>query len=388
MTKIMMICAESSGDFLAAELVDSLKNKDSTLEFTDSVIGSECQKRGLNSIIDLSVIAKMGFVEILTLIPTLFKLRSQILKIIEMQKPDCIILVDGFAFTHFVAKKIRKKYPHIKLVKYIAPKLWAWAPWRAYKLRGVYDLILSCLPFETEFFKQKNIDVTFVGHSVLQRIKMLNSQEKQNFKQLHQIPNDKKVILLLPGSRHAEIIMLKPIFLNTAYKFDTQTHHFIVPIASGKAHYFADLPKNYTVITQTEDRFKAFQISDTALAASGTVSLELMVCQVPTVIAYKVSWLTAKIAQWLVNVPYVTLLNIMMNKEIFPEFLQNNCQVNSLYLALYKNLYDIKTIDYQKQYCIKGTNSLSTYNENNTKIPPNSAAADQILTLLGALKMH
>jgi len=109
---------------------------------------------------------------------------------------------------------------------------------------------------------------------------------------------------------------------------------------------------------------------------------------VPTVIAYKVSWLTAKIAQWLVNVPYVTLLNIMMNKEIFPEFLQSNCQVDSIYPALYKNLYDIKTIDYLKQYCIKGTNSLSTYDENNAKIPPNNAAADQILTLLGALKMH
>lgn len=103
--KIMIICAENSGDLLASELIDGLRIHDNTITFTDSLVGEECKKKGLNTIADLSFIAKMGFVEILSLIPTMFKLRQKIIHTIDTQKPDMVIMVDGFAFTHFVAKK-------------------------------------------------------------------------------------------------------------------------------------------------------------------------------------------------------------------------------------------------------------------------------------------
>ena len=106
MTRVMIVCAEASGDLLASELIDGLRHECPNIEFTDSFIGSECQKKGLRTIADLSSIAKMGFAEIITLIPTIYRLRKTILNVIAQQKPTAIIMVDGFAFTHFIAKKI------------------------------------------------------------------------------------------------------------------------------------------------------------------------------------------------------------------------------------------------------------------------------------------
>ncbi len=381
-TKMMMICAENSGDLLASELVQSLRHENKNIEFTDSLVGTECQKQGLKTIENLSKIAKMGFFEILTLIPTIYKLRSKILDVIATQKPDVVVMVDGFALTHFVAKKIKKLYPQVKIIKYIAPKLWAWASWRAYKLRNIYDLILVCLPFEPAFFAKKNIKTTFIGHSVTQRISVLSNEEKHTLKQKYHIADDKKIILLLAGSRHSEISRLMPIFLQVAEKFNTQNHHFMLPIASGKEAYFKNLPDNYTLISDTQERFKVFQIADAALAASGTVSLELMVCTVPTVIAYKVSWLTHKLALFLITVPYATLLNIMVNKEIFPEFLQAKCNPDTLYHALDKVLNDTETRKMQKEYCHIGTELLSVTDKDGTKIPANQVAAVHICGLL------
>jgi lipid-A-disaccharide synthase len=382
MAKLMIICAESSGDFLVAELIDSLKLQFSDIQFTHSLVGEECKKRGIHSVMPLSLIAKMGFVEILSLIPMILKLRSEIIKTIEIQKPDCVICVDGFALTHFIAKKIKKKYPQIKLVKYIAPKLWAWASWRAYRLK-IYDLVLVCLPFEVDFFQEKHIPVEFVGHSALERIKKIDNLAKQKFKNDYKIPQNKKNILLLLGSRDSEIQQLQSIFWQVAKKFDVKSHHFIIPVADNKQEYFKNIPFEHTLIFDSKHRFKAFQIADVALAASGTVSLELMICKVPTVIAYKVSWLTGKIAHFLVKIPYVTLLNIMFNKEIFPEFLQENCCINALYQAVYQSLYDDKIIQFQKEYCQKGIDMLSVYDENmHKKIPPSSVAAKKIYNLL------
>lgn len=381
MTKMMMICAEDSGDLLASELVQSLRHENKNIEFTDSFVGTECQKQGLKTIENLSKIAKMGFFEILTLIPTIYTLRSKILNVIATQKPDVVVMVDGFAFTHFVAKKIKKLYPQVKIIKYIAPKLWAWASWRAYKLKNIYDLILVCLPFEPEFFAKKNIKTTFVGHSVTQRISVLSNEEKYNLKQKYQIADDKKIILLLPGSRHSEISRLMPVFLQVAEKFNPEKHHFMLPIASGKEAYFKNLPDNYTLIKGTQERFKVFQIADAALAASGTVSLELMVCTVPTVIAYKVSWLTHKLAWLLITVPYATLLNIMLNKEVFPEFLQAKCNPDNLYHALDKILNDTETRKMQKEQCHIGTELLSVTDKDGQKIPANQAAAVHICGL-------
>jgi lipid-A-disaccharide synthase len=378
MTKVMIICAENSGDLLASELVVSLKQECQDIQFTDSLVGTECQKQGMTTIDDLSKIAKMGFFEIITLLPTIYALRTKIINVIATQKPEAIIMVDGFALTHFMAKKIKKIYPHIKIIKYIAPKLWAWASWRAYKLRSLYDLILVCLPFEGAFFAKKNIPTVFVGHSVTQRIHQIDTLEKQALKEKYHIPPNKKIIILLAGSRHSEISRLLPVFLETAKKFDTNNHHFIVPIASGKEHYFDNLPTYYTRITDTQERFKIFQIADAALAASGTVSLELMICHVPTIIAYKVSWLTSKLAHYLIKVPYVTLLNIMMNKEIYPEFLQENCTDDKLYKALYKALYDPETIDMQKKYCAIATDLLYAKDNQGNKIHANLSAARYI----------
>lgn len=378
----MLICAEDSGDLLAAELVDALRDKHSDIEFIDSFVGDACMQRGIkNTIASISSIAKMGFIEILSLIPTVFTLRTKILDTIEKQQPDCVILVDGFAFTHFIAKKIKQKFPHIKLVKYIAPKLWAWAPWRARKLQGVYNLILGCLPFEPEFFAQYNIKVQFVGHSVMQRFEMLGQDAKNTLRHKYQIPENKKIILLLPGSRSSEIKNLWPIFQEASQKFDQEKYHFILPIAPQKQHFFQNLPNYFTIITNSPERFKAFQIADAALAASGTVSLELMVAQVPTVIAYKVSWLSAKLASFLITVPYVTLLNIILHKEIYPEFLQENCTVDKLFHALEKMLNDQEYQNFQQQACIQGISSIQRHDQNGDVLAANKVAADYILDM-------
>ena len=348
--KIMFVCGEASGDLLASELMTALKKQDQTLEFS-GIVGATCEKQGIKSLVPLQEIAVMGITEI---IPSIFRIKNAIhmaVQHIEAQKIDVLICVDAFAFTHRVAAKARAQNPDLKIIKYIPPKLWAWGAWRAKKLQSIYDLILASLPFEVDFFKQYNLDTEFVGHTVLERVPPFDREDQKIFIQKYNLDQSKKNILLLPGSRRAEIDTLLPIFLEVMA--ERPEHDYLLPVAEGRLDQVEGLLSehhkidNLKLIHNIDDRFQAFYLSYAALAASGTVSLELMMTHTPSIIAYKMSWLTAFLAKRLVNVRYASLLNIMLDKMVFPELLQDNCNKNNI-LKAFDGLCD-GGIKYQDQ---------------------------------------
>ncbi len=328
--RVMVICGESSGDLLAAELIRSLRE---TPQFAAAeffgLYGEACEAHAPPSIFPLSMLSVMGITEV---IPKFFKLRrlvSDLVEIASEQKADAIIFVDSFAFTHPIAKRVKQKNLNIKLIRYVAPKLWAWAPGRAKKMRGVYDLIIGLFDFEPDFFAKYNISVRFAGHPAVNRFS--TNQDPARViafnRQYHFQPED-RIITLLPGSRRSEVRALRKIFFEVAekiYQKDKNVKFAIVtPEISGEGRAEFTAPFPLTIIAP-KDRFMLFSLSHAALAASGTVSLELTVAEVPHVIAYRVSAITAFFARKWIQVPFAALTNIIANEAIIPEFLQEDC---------------------------------------------------------------
>ena len=381
----MLICGEASGDLLGAEMIDALNNYPYPIIFS-GIVGTECLKRGVTSLIPLADIAVMGFTEIFTSLPRLYRAKQVALNHIKTHKPDYVIMIDAFAFTHPIAVSVKKHHPEIKIIKYVPPKLWAWLPYRAKKMRGIYDIILATLPFEKEFFKSYGLETIFVGHSVTERIPKYDEYAIQNFREYYNLNPQAKNMLLLPGSRKKEIIKLLPVFLETAglLKEKYSDLQFILPIAQGYETLLVPYKKqldlfNIRIIHTIEDRFTAFHLADAALAASGTVSLELMMTNTPMVIAYKLSPMTAFFARYLVRLPSVSLLNIILKRNILPEFLQDMCQADKLTCPLSDILEKQQLYSTQLDAFIQGRNALIPHNNQGQSLIPSQAVAEAIL---------
>lgn len=367
---ILFLCAESSGDLLASELMNELKSYglEHSLNFQFSgIFGKSCESLGLKSLIPLSDIAVMGIFEIFSALGRLREAKNRVLDYVENHHIDMVICVDGFAFSHPLAVKIQKLSPHTKIIRYVAPKLWAWGNWRAKKLRGIYDVILSNLPFEPDFFKNYEIQTHFVGHSVTQRIKTPIPEEKEYS------------ILLLAGSRKSEITKLMPIFFEVLDNYPN--YPFVMPIADGQEKWFLDNYgqklshyQNLKLIDGTSERFEAFEKSYCAIAASGTVSLELMMADVPAVIIYKFSYLTQLLAKLLVKVKYATLLNILLDKMSFPEYIGENCRFDFIDESFIKLVKKEFLYDQIRQDFVIGRKFFKVYNETGQEITPTKKA--------------
>ena len=375
----MIICGEASGDLLAAELIDAIRLQDNGETNFFGLFGAECAARGLQSEFDLSELAVMGFTEIL---PKFLAIKKRVTELVDLavkRKPDCVIFVDSFAFTHPIAKRLREKAPNIKRIRYVAPKLWAWAPWRAKKLRGVYDDILSLFPFEPEFFAAYSIKTRFVGHPAIDRFVQAAPPEKiAAFNERYDFAPQDKIITLLPGSRRSEVSRLRPVFFDMAkklhaaypdYKFAIVTPETLTGKTGGGEGGFP-----LTHVTSA-DRFTLFARSDTAIAASGTVSLELTVAGVPHIIAYRVGALSAFIARRLIKVKYAALTNIILDKPVIPEFLQEKCETATMLPAFEALLTDKATRAAQSEAFKRCTDLLYPVDAEGKKRKPAEAAA-------------
>ncbi|CAO5679965.1 MAG: Lipid-A-disaccharide synthase [Holosporales bacterium] len=323
MTKtIYLIAGEPSGDFLGARLMRALKAADQTVQFK-GVGGRLMQAEGLESLFPIEDISVMGIFEIL---PKIFEIQKLIKKTvidIELNQPDALVCIDSPGF----CKRVLKKIQHMSCQKfyYVAPSVWAWRPGRAKKLAKLVDHLFCLLPFEPPYFIKHGLKTTFVGHPLVEE--MPTSFIKN--------PNS---VLLLPGSRWQEINTLLPVFLDVA----TRLHEKVMPDARFSIltlpHFeerIQNIIKGYAlpIEVKTQDHTTAFQVAAYAIAASGTVSLELSKYKVPHVIAYKVHPITACLVRLFVHVRFVALPNLLKGRAIVPECLQECCTADSIYHA-------------------------------------------------------
>jgi lipid-A-disaccharide synthase len=296
----------------------------------------------LQSLFALDDTSVMGLREVVPRLPRILMRMRQAANFAVKQEPDIVVLIDTPDFTHNVAKRIRKYAPELKLVDYVAPQVWASRPKRAAQMAKYFDHVLCLLPFEVQFFENVGLAATFVGHPVIERAPAPGAGAA--FRSRYGIAADDKLLVLLPGSRLSEVRFLWPVFRDAVERTQSATGSLkvvvpTVPTVAPRVRQLAEgWRSNILVTDQQEDKFGAFEAADVALAASGTVSTELALAATPMVIGYRVGRLTAAIARRFIKVPYITLVNLILQREAIPEFVQEKCTAERLSAELTKLL--------------------------------------------------
>ncbi|MBY0463294.1 MAG: lipid-A-disaccharide synthase [Alphaproteobacteria bacterium] len=335
---IYLIAGEASGDFLGAGLIKALKKLSPDAKII-GIGGPLMTAEGLSSLFPMHELSLMGLTEILPHAFHILKRIRQTVDDIIQKKPDVVVTIDSPGFCLRVAKKIRKQ-TKISIVHYVAPTVWAWREGRAKKLAAKVDHLLTLFPFEPPYFEKYNLPTTFVGHPLTEQIFKIDP----TFRGRYKIPENATLLSVLPGSRMGEINKLLPIFIEAAERLSEKIDnlHLVFPTLPHLAPVLSGFLKTtiipYTLVTTSSDKYAAFFASNAALAASGTVSLELAFTNLPMVIAYKVSFLTYFIVKRLVKIKNACLINILLEKTVVDEKLQNDCTPEQLTAALEKIL--------------------------------------------------
>ncbi len=347
MTKrIFVIAGEASGDFLGSQLLQSLKKLHPDCEIA-GVGGQQMQAQGLSSLFPMTDISLFGLVELIPHLLKVLKRIKQTKAALNAFKPDVLVTIDSPGFCLRIAKYAKQL--GIPVVHYVAPSVWAWRAGRAKKFAKKIrvDHLLCLLPFEPAYFTCHGLPSTFVGHPVT-GVELPNDS---GFRESMGISREATLVCLLPGSRKSEIGNLLKIFLEAIAKLPLNRRiEVVLPTLPHLAPLIEPLIQEaripIKIVTTVEQKWQAFMQSSIALAASGTVSLELAYAGVPQVIAYKISRLTYWIVKWLITTKYASLVNILSKKMVVPEYLQDQCNPEFLSKQLDNMLADGQ---YQKQ---------------------------------------
>tara|TARA_B110000240_G_scaffold48819_1_gene55509 strand:- start:89 stop:1240 length:1152 start_codon:yes stop_codon:yes gene_type:complete len=357
--KIFMVAGEASGDRLGAALIKGLCLNIPEIEF-QGVAGPEMQSHGIKSLFDMSELSVMGVSEILPKYRGLKRRLSQTVVAVLKFKPDVLITIDSPDFCLRVAETVRKSDPLVRTVHYVAPTVWAWRPNRAKRMAGFIDHVLALFPFEPAYIRAEGMDCDFVGHPIA-AVPKVSSEQVSEFQELIGLDQNLPALVILPGSRRSEIQRLLPIFCNTLSQPDFASMQLIFPTLPHLAALVRDhiqiLSQDCFVVTgeglsaneAAEQRFVAFSAAKAALAASGTVSLELAAVGTPMVIAYNLGLLSRLIIGAMLRVDTVTLVNLVAETRDVPEFIGKYCRADLIATALIKLLEDPHAQDHAMQ---------------------------------------
>jgi len=336
--RVFVVAGEPSGDRLGGALMAGLSQLSPGVEFA-GVGGTAMQGQGLNSLFDMSELSIMGIVEVA---PKYFHLKRRIREVAEAAlafAPDVIVTIDSPDFCLRVARLV-KAASDIPTVHYVAPSVWAWREGRATKMAKVIDHVLALLPFEPPLMQAAGMGCDFVGHPVVAE-PVASGTDIAAFRAAHDI-GDAPLVLALPGSRKGEVGRLGDIF-GDVLKRVVQARpdaRVAVPVAQGVADMVAQVTSTWPaapiLIAPNDPAAKraAFGAADVALAASGTVSLELAAADTPMVIAYDMTWLTRQIVKRMIKIDTVTLVNLVSESRVVPEFLGQDCVPEKIAPAL------------------------------------------------------
>lgn len=327
--KVYLVAGEPSGDALGARLMHAMKKKTNNQVEFFGLGGDMMESEGIKPLFDISDLAIMGLTEIIPSIPKVLKRIKQTVEDIEAVHPDVIVTIDSWSFASRVQKAVRKKKLGIPQVHYVAPQVWAWKKKRAKTMYKYVDHLLTLLPQEPKYFTPYNLSATFVGHPVIES--NVVKGDAKAFREQYKIGDEKRIIAILPGSRHTEVSRLLPVFLDTAKQLQAldKNFFFVIPTVKTVSKFVKEEAKASglpILVLETEaDRHNAFVASETAIAASGTVALELAIANIPHIIGYKVSALSAVLVKHFLHIQFVNLSNILLGREIIPELLQERC---------------------------------------------------------------
>ncbi|WP_438618253.1 lipid-A-disaccharide synthase [Oryzifoliimicrobium ureilyticus] len=378
---IAVVAGEVSGDLLAGDLVAALKQRYPGQIELIGVGGDSLQAEGLRSLFDFAELSVMGITQVLERLPTLVKRIRQTADAIVQARPDLLLIVDSPDFTHRVARRVRAKLPTLPVVNYVCPSVWAWKDYRAKQMCKYVDRVLAVLPFEpAEMQRLGGPPTDYVGHRLVADRNLLNVRQRRA-ERLTQDGIDLRTVMLLPGSRSSEITRLIPSF-RQAVDILAKRHpgmRFTLPTVTRRAEQIRALVSQWEVKPEIfvgeTDKWQAFATADAAMAASGTVILELGLAGIPTVSAYKTDWiiklLAGKIKTWSAALP-----NLIADYPVVPEYLNEVVRGGSL--ARWIERLGNDTL--QRRAMIEGFDLV--WERMQTELPPGEKAAGIVLDLL------
>jgi lipid-A-disaccharide synthase len=330
--KVFFIAGEPSGDLLGGRLIAALKQQAGQSLTLCGVGGPRMCEQGLQSLFPMSDLTLFGLAELLPKIPLILRRLRETEAAIRAAQPDLVVTIDAPDFCFRIAKKF--KGSGIKFVHYVAPTVWAWRPGRAKKIQPWYQHLLALFPFEPPYFERVGLPCTFVGHPLVEA--GIEAAQARRFRQTYNVHDSQDILVVLPGSRRSELASLLPVFrdvvanllkANPALRVVIPTLPHLIERLKQETVSWPGVP---IFTTADSDKYDAFKAGKVALAASGTIALELALAGLPAVIAYKVHPLTYALYHRLITVKYANLVNIMADKLIVPEFLQTNCTAGRL----------------------------------------------------------
>jgi lipid-A-disaccharide synthase len=329
--KLYIIAGEASGDLHASNLIKSLKKENQEIEFR-CWGGDKMKDEGVFIVKHIKELAFMGFIEVISNIRTILKNIRFCKEDIEEFKPDALILVDYPGFNLRIAEWAKNK--GIKVIYYISPQVWAWKQSRVHKIKRFVDKMFVILPFEKEFYERFDFQVEYVGHPLLDAIELYqqSARSSDEFRQMNSL-DSLPIIAVLPGSRKQEVSVKLPIMLKALADFPA--YQFIIAGAPSLDATFymeiiGNIEANQNVRILYNQTYDLLSASEAAIVTSGTATLETALLEIPEVVCYKGSAISYHIAKRLIKIDYISLVNLIMGKEVVKELIQQDCKPEAI----------------------------------------------------------
>jgi len=340
---IFLIATEESGDRLGAGLMKVLRQRLGDAVLFEGVGGLAMASEGLTSLFPIEELSIVGFAAVVRRLPGIMRLIRQTAGAVMQTSPDILVIIDSPDFTHRVARRVRSRDQSIPIIDYVSPTVWAWRPGRARAMVSYIDHVMALLPFEPEAYRRlRGPPCTYIGHPLIDQLASLRPNAEERARREAENP----LLLVLPGSRRSEVRHHMAIFGETLALLSAEGIAFepVLPTTPQLEEIIRENVKGWQVqpriaVTEAEKR-TAFRSARAALAKSGTVTLELALAGVPMVAAYRVGAVEAFILRRAVKVQSVILANLVLGKEVVPEFLQENCTAEALAKSLGEVLTD------------------------------------------------
>lgn len=381
MTLLYLVAGEASGDMLGARLMAALRRRRPDLAFA-GVGGERMAEQGFGSLFPMRELALMGFLEVLPNLRRLARRLDETAADIATRRPALIVTIDSPGFTLRVAR--RAKAQGFRVAHYVAPQVWAWRPGRVKRIAREVDRILALLPFEAPFFEKAGIPVSFVGHSILES--GADRGDAARFRETYGLRPEERVLLVMPGSRRSEVGRLLPVFGEALRRLAGRVPDLrpVVPLAGpveeavrAAASDWHPAPILLRGVAEKYDAYAAARQNGAGLVKSGTSSLEVALAGVPMAVGYRVNPLSAAIARRLIKVRFVSIVNLLADAPVIPEFLQERCTPELLAAELERLLTDPGPVATQRAGFERVMSQLRP-----ARGLPSEAAADAVLAML------
>ena len=380
---IFIVAGEPSGDALGGALIAALRERADPGLRVAGIGGEQMGEQGVSSLVPLSDLAVAGLAEVLPRAPLILRRVRETVQAIRQLRPHAVVTIDSSGFSWRIAQRLRRYGERLPLIHYVAPMVWAWRPGRARRMARWYDHLIALLPFEPPYFQQVGLACSYVGHPVVES--GADRGDAARFRAAHGIAADELVLTVLPGSRGGEVRRLLPVFGAALRRLESMVGTFrvavptVANVADAVIAGVGDWPGRPIVLRGAEAKYDAFAASRVAMAASGTVALELALARLPMVVAYRLNPLTEALLDRVLRVRQVNLINLILERSLVPELLGSDCSPERLAAAVAELVRDERVRSAHIEGYDQAVRRLGAAGPS-----PSRNAADRILEIIAA----